>query len=160
MNFSSRIALALTAAVALAGIAHAVPTPDYLAKAGASDLYEITSSKLVANSANPKLKRFATMMVADHDKSTAMVKTAAMKSGLRPKPPTLDAKQRADVAALRAVRGTERDSLYITQQKMAHQDALALQKDYSTTGDALPLRAAAGKIVPVVEHHIAMLAGL
>lgn len=157
MNFSSRIALAVAATVAMAGIAHAVPTPEYVAKAGASDLYEITSSKLVTTSPNPKLKRFATMMVTDHNKSTAMVKAAAMKSGLRPRPPMLDAKQRADVAALRAAHGAKRDSLYITQQKMAHQDALALQKDYSTTGDAAPLRAAAGKIVPVVEHHIAML---
>lgn len=160
MKFASRIALALTATVSMAGIAHAIPAPEYVKKAGASDLYEITSSKLVVGSTNPKLKRFATMMVTDHNKSTAMVKAAARKSGVRPAPPVLDAKQQADIAALRAARGAERDSLYINQQRIAHQDALALQRDYSTSGDAAPLRAAAGKIVPVVEHHIAMLQGM
>ena len=157
MKPSSTFAIAIAAAVSMAGVAHAVPTPTYAMKAGASDLYEITSSKLVMNSTNPKLKSFATMMVTDHNKSTAMVKTALTKSNFKPKPPMMDAKQKADVAALRAASGANRDTLYITQQKMAHQEALALHKDEQATGATPALKTTAGNIVPVVEHHIAML---
>lgn len=155
MMIGSKIAIAVAAGAILVGAAHAAPPPaEYVMKAGAGDLYEITSSKLVTGSSNPKLKSFATMMVADHTKSTAMVKAAALKSGLKPKPPVLNPKQAADVAALKGVTGAARDSLYISQQKLAHQEALALQSDYSATGTAAPLKAAAAKIVPVVKHHI------
>lgn len=133
----------------------------YVMKAGAGDLYERESSKLVlATSANPKLKDFAHMMVTDHGKSTAMVKAAAMKAGLHPAPPKLSPKQASDIAALRHARGASPDTLYIEQQKMAHQDALALHQDESSNGRAAPLKMAAGKIVPVVQHHIDMLAAM
>ena len=160
MNLMSKIALALATTAAAAGVAHAAPTATYAMKAGAGDLYEITSSKLVMNSTNPKLKAFATMMVTDHTKSTAMVKDALAKSNFKPKPPMLTAKQSADVAALRAASGANRDALYITQQMAANQEALALHKDEAATGATAALKTTAGNIVPVVEHHIQELASM
>lgn len=157
MRFIPMTGLTLVAIVSIAGAAQALPSADYVKKAGAGDLYEIKSSKLVMTTANPKLKKFAAMMVTDHTKSTAMVKAAAGKSGLKPKPPMLSAKQAGDLAALRAASGADRDTLYVTQQKAAHQEALALHQDESANGKAKPLKAAATKIVPVVEGHIAML---
>ncbi len=148
-------------AVLLAGAAHAALAPiDFVKKAGASDLYEITSSKLVLKSANPKVHSFAAEMVKDHTKSTADVKAAALKSGLHPKPPMLEPKQAADITALKQVSGAARDTLYVSQQKAAHQDALALHEDNAKDGGAPALKAASAKIVPVVKHHIAMLAGM
>lgn len=136
------------------GIARGAPPPaDFVKQAGASDLYEITSSKLLTTSANPKVKAFANRMITDHNKSTAMVKAAAMQSGLKPMPPQLTPKQSADVAALRAARGTTRDGLYIAQQKAAHAEALALHQDNAATGNAPALKAASVKIIPVVQHH-------
>ena len=146
--------------VFLAGAAAALPPAEFVKKAGASDLYEITSSKLVMGSTNPKLKSFANMMVADHTKSTAEVKAAAMKSGLKPMPPKLDAKQASDVAALKQASGTARDSLYVTQQKAAHQEALALHKDNAATSTAPALKAVSATVVPVVEHHISQLSSM
>jgi len=142
----------------LAGVAHAaLPPADFVKKAGASDLYEITSSKLVMTSANPKVHAFAAEMVKDHTKSTADVKAAAMKSGLHPKPPVLEPKQAADITALKQVKGAARDTLYVSQQKAAHADALALHQDNAQNGGAAALKAASAKIVPVVQHHISML---
>ena len=136
-------------------------TPVYLMKAGASDLFERQSGQLLSTSRNPGIARFAREMVRemvrDHTNSTAMVKAAAMRSGLHPKPPMLDRDMSRDLAALRAARGRDRDRLYVMQQKKAHQDALMLQQGYATGGDNPALRGAAGKIVPVVQHHIAML---
>jgi len=135
----------------------AVPTPLYLMKAGASDLFERQSGQLLSSSRNPAVARFAREMVRDHTKSTALVKAAAIRSGLRPRQAMLDRGMRRDLAALRAARGVGRDRLYIMQQKKAHRDALMLQQGYASGGDRPPLRNAASKIVPVVRHHIEML---
>lgn len=159
MHLRSRLSL-LTAIAGLVtfSAAAAPPAADYVAKAGAGDLYEIQSSKLVlASTGNAKLRTFAQQMVTDHTKSTAQVKTAATSAGLHPKPPALDAKKRTDIAALTSAKGEARDRLYLQQQQAAHQEALALHQDYAGTGDKPALKAVAGKIVPVVQHHAQML---
>ncbi len=149
------------AGMMLAGAAHAaLPPADFVKKAGASDLFEISTAKLEASSKNPKIRAFATMMLKDHTKSTADVKAAAIKSGLKPKPPALEPKQQADLAALKQATGTARDTLYVTQQKAAHEEALALHKDNAAGSSAPALKAASAKIVPVVEHHLHELSGL
>jgi putative membrane protein len=145
--------LVLPAAV----MAQAVPTPTYVMKAGASDLFERQSGSLLSTSHNPKVRSFAMMMVRDHAKSTADVKAAARASRVAVKPPRLNAMQARNLAALRNARGEARDRLYVEQQKAAHQDALALQQTYAQSGRAAPLRRVAGRIIPEVQHHIEML---
>ena len=156
-------ALALCAAVAVpvAAMAAMPTTPTtYVMKAGAGDQYEIQSSQLVMNSTNPKIHDFAAMMVKDHTKSTADVKAAAMKAGVKAVPPMLNPMQRTMIANLKKASGAARDTLYVTQQKTAHNQALALHEDYSANGTSAPLKAAATTIVPVVKSHIQMLASM
>ena len=155
----TRAALFAAATLLTATTAHAAPpAPEFVAKAGASDLYEMKSSKLVlASTKNADVRKFANEMIADHTKSTAKVKAAAMKSGLHPKPPLLDAQQKSDIAALTAAKGSARDTLYVTQQKASHQAALDLMQDEANTGDKPALKTAAAGIVPVVQHHMEML---
>ncbi|HKY80556.1 MAG TPA: DUF4142 domain-containing protein [Sphingobium sp.] len=149
-------ALAMTLPIA----AHAQNPTVYVAKAGAGDLYEETSSKLVLRSTrDAKVRSFATMMVQDHNKSTAMVKAAAAKSRLKAAPPQMTAEQKTNVAALTKATGPARDKLYWEQQKTAHAEALALHQGYAATGTAEPLKTAAAKIVPVVKQHIDVLNG-
>jgi len=149
-------------AVPAVAAAQSAPTPaTYVMKAGAGDQYEIQSSKLVLQTTtNPALKQFATMMVTDHQKSTADVKAAAMKSRVAPKPPMLDAMGKKNIAALKASTGTARDTLYVTQQKAAHQTALALHQGYAASGTAPALKQVAAKIAPTVQHHIEMLSSM
>lgn len=138
--------------------AQAMTPASYVMKAGAGDLYEKTSSQLVLEtSKNAKLRQFAQMMIQDHSKSTAEVKAAAAKAGVAVAPPKLDAMGSRDVAALRAAKGTARDTLYVTQQKAAHQRALALHQGYAANGSAAPLKMVAGQIAPVVQTHITEL---
>lgn len=146
--------------VALPVAAHAETPSAYVAAAGASDLFEQTSSKLVLQTTrDAKVRSFATMMVQDHSKSTGMVKAAAAKSGIKAAPPQLTADQQAKIASLTKATGTARDQLYWQQQKAAHSMALQLHQTYASTGTAAPLKATAAQIVPVVKHHIDMLNG-
>lgn len=149
---------ALSLLAAVPALAQAMTPRQYVSAAGASDLYEREASQLVlASTQNPKLRAFAKTMIAQHTESTTMVKKAAMASGLKVAPPMLMPEQAKMIAQLKAEHGMERDKTYVMQQKMAHEKALAVQKDYAEHGSDKPLRMAAGKIVPVVEHHIAML---
>lgn len=135
------------------------PTPkEFVAKAGASDTFEIDSAKLMATSKNHAVSMFATQMITDHSKSTKMVGTAARLDHLAPKKPELTVGQRTDLTALKALpNGKTRDDLYVKQQKAAHEDALALMQDYASNGTARHLKMTAAKIAPVVEKHQAML---
>lgn len=147
-------ALPLAAAVAQAPMSG----PMFVTKAGASDQYEIQSSKLLLQSTHDaKLREFANKMIHDHTQSTAEVKAAAQQAGITVPPPKLDAMGMRNMAALRAAKGTARDRLYVSQQKMAHQQALALHRGYAANGTVAPLKAAAAKIAPVVQMHLTMI---
>lgn len=152
-------ALGLAGAPAMAQMA-APPSPTYIMKAGASDLYEKTSSEIVLQSTqDPKVREFAQGMIRDHAKSTADVKAAAMQGKLKVPPPKLNPEQTRMVAQLRAAKGTQRDMLYWEQQKTAHQQALELHQSYAAGGKTPSLKTTAATIVPVVQHHIEMLNG-
>ncbi len=149
------VSAALLAAPAYAQV---MAPAEYVATAGASDLYEQQSAQLVLESTqDPKVRSFAQMMVQDHGRSTANVKAAAAKSRLSAPPPMLMPLQTELLAELRAETGPARDATYVAQQKAAHNQALSVQQAYAAGGTAPPLKAAAAKIVPVVQHHIAML---
>ncbi len=152
--------LMMSAAVAAASIAapaaaQVMTPPEYVMTAGASDLYEITSSQIVLETTqDPKLRTFAQMMIQDHTKSTADVKAAAARSRVKVTPPKLTPLQQELVAELRSEQGPARDAVYIAQQKASHGQALNVQKAYAADGTAPALKASAAGIVPVVEHHI------
>lgn len=144
--------------IAAPAVAQVMAPAEYVKTAGASDLYEITSSKTVLETtADPKVRSFADMMVKNHTKSTADVKAAAIRAKLRPAPPMLTPAQNEMIAQLRAEDGPARDAAYIAQQRASHNQALAVQQAYAKEGTSPPLKMAAGKIVPVVQQHIAML---
>jgi len=155
----TKIALAGAWMAMFAGAIHAAtPTPVFLAKAGASDLYERQASQIIASSTHDKQVRdFARDMIRAHTKSTQMVKAAALRSGLHPKPPTLDRAQQDMLTALRRAHGSDRDRKYLDQQRGAHDQALALMQDYAAGGSSPALKKTAADIVPVIQHHIDML---
>lgn len=148
----------LAGAIATPAAAEPMSAGKYVMTAGAGDLYERTSSQVVMETTrDPRVREFAQMMLKAHSQSTAEVKAAAGRAGLKPKPPMLTALQSEMIAQLRAETGAARDAAYVAQQKAAHNAALNVQKAYAMEGTAPALRRAAQGIVPVVEHHIAML---
>ena len=132
--------------------------PTFLLLSGAGDLYEVESSRLVlATTQNPEIRRFAQMMVDHHTKTTQDAAAAARRAGLTPPTPMLDAPKSAMLASLARFDGAERDHLYLTQQVMAHKEALGLMKTYAETGDTPELKAAAAAAVTVVQTHLTLV---
>lgn len=158
MNMFFAFATLTAATVAAPAMAQVMPAAEYVKTAGASDLFERQSAQVVLETtADPRLKSFATMMVSAHTQSTADVKAAAMRAKVPVAPPMLTPVQSEMIAQLRGETGPARDALYIAQQKAAHGQALAVQQAYAMGGTAVPLKAAAAKIVPVVQQHIMVL---
>src|SRR4051794_2409211 len=125
----------------------------YVAKAGASDMYEIQASQMAATRARrPQVREFAQMLVTDHNRSTQMVTDAARSDGLNPRPPMLEPAQRAMLRQLERARDRDFDRLYLSQQIPAHVQGLALHRNYARNGQGAALRRAAADIVPVVQH--------
>ena len=153
------IAFALT--LASAASAQVMSPADYVKTAGASDLFERQSAAIVLKTTqDTKIKDFAMMMATDHAKSTAAVKSAAQKDGVKAAPPALTPAQQELIKELQAEKGAARDATYIAQQKAAHGQALNVQKAYADEGTSPALKSAAAGIVPVVQHHIKALMGM
>lgn len=141
--------------------AQAVSTADYVAQAGAGDLWEIESSKaLLAKSKDAKVRAFAEMMIDNHGKSTAKVKAAAASAGVEAPAPKLAPDQEKMLADIKAADAAGIDKIYLDHQKTAHGAALALHQRYAASGEAVQLKQAAAEIVPVVKAHRAELGKL
>jgi putative membrane protein len=158
MKISYLLAAPIALLAAVPAMAQVMTPADYVKTAGASDLYERQSAQIVLQTTtNADVRAFADMMLSAHAQSTADVKAAAMKSKVAVTPPMLMPLQAEMIAQLTDETGAARDAAYIAQQKAAHNQALNVQKAYAMEGTAPALKAAAGKIVPVVQSHIAML---
>jgi putative membrane protein len=128
---------------------------DYVTMAAASDEYERQAGMLAASQgADARVKDFGRMMVQDHATSSAQVAAAARAAGIAPTPPMLRPDQQQMLTELRGLSGPTFDSAYLAQQVTAHKQALALHSTYAANGESAPLKAAAAKIVPVVQHHL------
>jgi len=127
---------------------------DFVRMAGASDLYEIQSSQLVMQTTqNADLRRFAEMMIEHHTMTTQTVMEAARAAGMSPPAPMLDAPKTQMIQQLQGAQSTARDAMYVTQQVMAHREALTLHTSYSKNGNTPQLKTAAAGAVPIVARH-------
>jgi putative membrane protein len=151
-------AIAATAAADQGGSRHARISPrtmTYVAKAGASDMYEIESAQLaMSRSRRPQIRQFAQMLLSDHRRTTQEVMAAARASGMTPPPPVMEPQQRRMIRQLEAARGAGFDRTFVNQQVMAHQQALALHQTYARNGDAPALRRVASTAVPIIRGHL------
>ena len=130
--------------------------------AGASDRFEIESSKLSAASASSAaVKSFAAKMVTAHQDSTAKLKTTL--AGLSPAvtpDDTLSGEQQAALDMLKTLKGADFDKAYAAAQVDAHQKALDALNGYAASGDTPALKDFASGLVPTVTAHLNMAKGL
>jgi putative membrane protein len=128
---------------------------EFAAMAAASDMFEIESSRLAAGQAkSAEVKNFAAMLVADHTKSTAELKSIASKENITLSPPSLAPDMQSKIDALKSAKGEAFDTLYLTQQVPAHETALKLHQGYAQSGDNASLKAFASKTSTVVSKHL------
>lgn len=130
----------------------------FLAKAGAADLWEVSSSKAaLAKSQRADVKKFAQMMVDHHTRTTEKLKTAAAAGKLQPAPPQMDAMQQRMLDDINSAQNSTVDAVYLRHQVTAHQAALAMHQNYAANGDNDALKKAANEMVGVIKGHIAEL---
>jgi putative membrane protein len=136
-------------------------TMGYARMAGAGDLYEIESSRLAQQKgATGAVRQFGQMMIEQHTQTTQALTSAARAAGMTPPPPALAPRQQKMIDELRGLSGAPVDAAYLRQQRMAHQEALALHAGYAENGDNAALRKVAAAAVPIVQRHIDLLAQL
>jgi putative membrane protein len=122
--------------------------------AASSDTYEIQSSKLaLAHATNPDVRSFAQMMTTDHANTSAAVMAAAKQASIG-NPGGPNPKHTAMLKQLREAGHAKMERVYVDQQVMAHEEALALHQAYAAQGDNPGLRTAAASAVPIVEAHL------
>jgi putative membrane protein len=128
----------------------------YVTAAGASDQFEINSSQIaLQKTQNADVRKFASMLIKHHTKTTAATMKAAKKAGMNPPPPALDPGAATSISELQSASASDFDRIYLAQQIPAHQAALDLHQSYATGGDQAALRTSAKAAVPIVKQHIA-----
>lgn len=126
----------------------------FVAQAGASDMYEIESSRLaLRRSQRADVREFAQMMIDHHMGTTRDVAAAARRDGLMPPPPRMTPAQRNMIRQLERARGANFDRTYLTQQTSAHQQALTLHRNRARMNRGV-LSQAAATAVPIVQQHL------
>lgn len=144
--------------VAVNGMVAVTPViaAEFANQAAASDQFEIRSSQLAARQAGSAgVKSYASMLIAEHTKSTNELRAAAAQAKPAVTPtPVLTPEQDANLTALAAAKGPAFDALYAQVQLPAHENALAALRGYAERGDQAALRAFAAKTAPVVEKHL------
>ena len=130
----------------------------FVNKAGASDNWEIASSKAVlASTKNADVKKFAQMMVDHHTRATEKLMASAKAAQLSVAPPQMDAMQQSMLDDIKNADAGSMDGMYLKHQQTAHNAALALHQNFATNGSNDNLKKTASEMVGVVKSHITEL---
>jgi len=128
--------------------------PDFVAKAAASDMFEIEAAKIAQKrSKNAEVKKFAGEMIAAHTKSTEGLKKAIAESGqiTLTLPTALPNDLQDKINDLN--KADNFDVAYMDNQVDAHQAALDVMQRYAQDGDVAQIKAFAAATAPVVQQH-------
>lgn len=128
---------------------------DFVQKASIANTFEIQTSELaLQRSQNPQIRALAQQMVTDHTKAGQDLQAAltAAKSNLVPAT-ALDEARQKKYEELANAKPEEFDDKYVDIQTDAHNEAVALFKDYSDGGKAGPIKDFAAATLPTLEAH-------
>ena len=160
MNTWKRSLSGLAVTMAFAGGASAAELANdyqkFLRTAAESSMFEIEASKLAAQKAqHPDVKAFAKIMVDDHAKVGAELKSLA-KSKNFALPTALTGYRKDTLASLNKKSGHDFDDEYAEEVAVdAHQDAVDAFKDASKDAKDADIKAFAAKTLPALEAHLA-----
>jgi len=129
-------------------------TGGFVTNAAISDMYEIEAGKLAQQkSKTADVKAFGKMMVTDHTKMSAELKTAAASAADVTVPAEMDERRQGMIDNLRQAPADQFDRVYLAQQVAAHDEALTLARTYADAGDNAALKAHAAKGAPMIQTH-------
>jgi putative membrane protein len=136
---------------------NAPKTEDFVTEAATSDMFEIASSKLAVERADPATKAFAQQMITDHTKTSTemkqMVDAGKVKAAI---PAAMTSSQQSMIDKLNGLQGDDFNKQYHSDQVSVHKDAVDLFKRYGDGGDNADLKTWAATTRPALEHHLMM----
>lgn len=128
-------------------------TGAFVENAVRGNMYEIDAAKIAEQkSKDADVKKFAKQMVTDHTKLGNEMKPVIAKAG-QTAPTDLDQRRKGMLDNLKAAGAADFDKTYMDQQVAAHDETLTLLQGYSKNGSDAGLKEAAGKALPMVQHH-------
>jgi len=128
---------------------------DCVVRAGQSDQFEIQSSQIaLQRSQNADVRAFAQRMIDDHTRASQVMMQSVQNAGITPPPPPpLPADMAARLDMLRNASAADFDTVYLREQVMAHEMALALHQGCSTAPDA-SVSGVSTQMVPIIQDHL------
>jgi putative membrane protein len=157
------IVVALAALIAVGSIAVAqqkapAKTTALAKKVAVANAFAIKSSELAAEqSQSSDVKSFAQQMIAYHTKAGQEFQSALQAAKIPPPPrQELNAKQKAALSKLRALRGAAFDKAYLSGQLKGHKEAVSLFRSYAKSGRTPELKQFAERMLPTLERHMQM----
>lgn len=144
-----------------AGNAAAAPAQaNFLMEAAKSGMMEVELGRLASEKAqNPEVKSYGAMMVADHSKANAELKTLAANKGMAlPAGPPPDVAAKA--AQLSGLSGAEFDRAYVGEMVAAHEKDVAMFREQSTANPDPGVKEFAAKTLPTLQKHLETIKGI
>jgi putative membrane protein len=144
---------------AAAAAAPAIAASGYVAAAATGDLYEIEAAAIAQErSQNDEVNALAEMIRTDHQRLTGDLKSAVSESGRNLViPVAIPVDREVQLEALNAASPTDFDSIWLTQQVQAHEQALKLHQSYAESGLVTSLKAYAAAAAPLIQRHLDQL---
>ena len=137
-------------------------TEGFVTNAAIADMYEIESGRIASERAkSAELKAFGKMLVTDHTKMAADMKSAMGSAGANVTMPTqMDERRQGMIDNLRQATAENFDQVFIGQQVAAHQESATLHRTYAENGDNNALKQLAAKHTPMIEQHLNRVRGM
>ena len=130
----------------------------FVAANGSIDLFVIRSSELaLQRSISPRVRDFASRMIAAHKGTSAQLSLAGRRLNLLPSA-SLRPPQQAMLDALQA--STSFDADYVRDQRIVHQQAIALDSAFAAKGESPTLKSVASAALSIEQRHLKLLAYL
>ncbi|GEO04096.1 hypothetical protein AAE02nite_17600 [Adhaeribacter aerolatus] len=129
---------------------------EFMQQAAASDMFEITTGGLAAQKGvMAEVKTFGAMLVTDHTKSSAELRTlATQKNVALPNPVPLPADKQQKVTTLQGQNGSAFDRQFAQMQVDAHEEAIDLFEDADEDITDTEVQAFVDKTLPVLRMHL------
>lgn len=132
----------------------------FATKAAAAGTAEIADAQIaLQKSSRQDVKDFAQRMVDDHTKAADQLKSIASGEGIN-LPTSESAADRKKTDALQKLSGAQLDRRYISGQRTAHKQAVALFSKESSSGKDSQLKSFAGQTLPTLQDHLKMITGM
>jgi putative membrane protein len=134
----------------------AAPSDASFVAANASiDLFVIRSSEMaLQRSSSPRVRDFASTLIAAHKGTSAQLSLAGRRLNLLPSATLLPGEQ----AMLDALQASSRfDAEFVRDQRLVHQQAVALDSAYAARGRSPTLRPIAAAALPIEQRHLRLL---